>query len=186
MYLSLFRCYSYIILKVRLSPRCQNFLHNLEMTPEWAPHQGWEIILQWKLSDRGSWPSTLECIWVQCGIQRNQTVHQILYALNLHALPIMGLLFTSDLEGIRWCSKFTKGFSASNLLHQKWKEKNSNEWINEKPQKCMCIYSISFPVWEDLLKFDTTAWNSYWSTYCHTFAINELHLWWHRILKWSN
>ena len=34
LYLNTFRCYPYIILKVRLGPRCQYSLHNLEMTPE--------------------------------------------------------------------------------------------------------------------------------------------------------
>ena len=142
MYLSSFRCYPYIILKVRLGSHCQNSLHNLEMTPEWAPRQGWEIILQWKLSDRGSWPSTLECIWVQCGIQRNQMLRQILYALNLRALPIaliMGLLFTSDLEGIRWCSKFIKEFSASNstFITPKVERIVMNEWM--KSYKSACV-----------------------------------------------
>ena len=28
-------------------------------------------------------------------------------------------------------------------LHHKWKEKNySNEWLNEKPQKCMCMPNV--------------------------------------------
>ena len=77
--------------------------------------------------------------------------------------------------------------------------------MNEKPQKCMCMPKalvLFLPDWEDLLKFDTTAWNSYhWSIYCtsakvdslpmaiaqgRTFAINELDLWWHGILQWQN
>ena len=50
-------------------------------------------------------------------------------------------------------------------LHPKWKEKQ--KYSNEKPPKCMCMPKVSFPVWDDLLKFDTTAWNSYhWSIYC--------------------
>ena len=82
-------------------------------------------------------------------------------------------------------------------LYPKWKEKNEwmNEWRNENPQKCMCIPNVSFPAWKDLLKFDTTAWNSsHWSIYCasakvksysttialgYTFVINELDLQWH-------
>ena len=38
MYLNTFRRYPHIILKVRLGPRCQYSLHNLEMTPEGGPH----------------------------------------------------------------------------------------------------------------------------------------------------
>ena len=64
-----------------------------------------------------------------------------------------------------------------------------SEWINEKLKVYMCMFSISLLAWEDLLKFETAAWNSYhWSIYCasakvkscftaiawsKTFAINE-------------
>ena len=46
----------------------------------------------------------------------------------------------------------------------------SNKWMNEKPWKYTCMSNVamlrvSFPAWEDLLKFDTTAWISYhWSS----------------------
>ena len=29
--------------------------------------------------------------------------------------------------------------------------------MNEKPQMCMCIPTLSFQAWEDLLTFDTAA-----------------------------
>ena len=63
LYLSTLRCYPYIILKVRLGSCCQYPFHNLEMTPYTGPHQGRDTILQWELSNRASWPSTLvyEC-----------------------------------------------------------------------------------------------------------------------------
>ena len=45
-----------------------------------------------------------------------------------------------------------------------------NEWMNERKATKMDVYVqylISFQAWEDLLKFDTTTWNSYhWSIYC--------------------
>ena len=75
-----------------------------------------------------------------------------------------------------------------------------NEWKATKVHMHAQCFKISFPAWEDLLKFDTTAWNSNRSIYCasakvdpqrlhgamYTFAINELDLCWHRILQWPN
>ena len=41
-----------------------------------------------------------------------------------------------------------------------------NEWKATKVHIHVQGFSVSFPAWEDLLKFDTTAWNSYhWSIY---------------------
>ena len=33
-------------------------------------------------------------------------------------------------------------------------------------------FSVSFPAWEDLLKFDATAWNS-WSIYCASTKVES-------------
>ena len=71
-----------------------------------------------------------------------------------------------------WCILYTI-FSplliSQDKIHPKWIYEYMNEWMNERTNKrtyiCPC-FSVSFPVWEDLLKFDATAWNSYdWSIY---------------------
>ena len=43
----------------------------------------------------------------------------------------------------------------------------SSEWKATKLHVYALCLSVPFPAWEDLMKFDTTAWNSYhWSIYC--------------------
>ena len=45
-------------------------------------------------------------------------------------------------------------------------KKNCNEWKATKLHVHAQSFSVSFPAWEDLLKFDTTSWNSYhWNIY---------------------
>ena len=83
-----------------------------------------------------------ECNVVYKEIKQCKMLRQILYTLNLRALPIaliMGLLFTSDLEGIRWCSKFIKEFSASNstFITPKVERIVMNEWM--KSHKSACV-----------------------------------------------
>ena len=77
--------------------------------------------------------------------------------------------------------------------------KKKNRMNVEKVHMYVQCFSPFFQAWEDLLKFDTTAWYSYhWSIFAvkglslrgntlrlyRPFAINELALWWHRIVHW--
>ena len=41
-----------------------------------------------------------------------------------------------------------------------------NEWMKSHKVHVYFQYFSFFQVWEDILKFDATAWNSYWSIYC--------------------
>ena len=86
-------------------------------------------------------------------------------------------------------------------LHLKWKEKNySNEWMNEKPQKCMYMLNV--------LAFLSKPERTYWSLTPqletviievstvqalrwrgnprHLPSMNWTYIGWHRILQWPN
>ena len=49
-----------------------------------------------------------------------------------------------------------------------------NEWVKSHKSAYVECFSLSFQAWEDLLKFDTTAWNSYhWSIYCASVKVER-------------
>ena len=50
-----------------------------------------------------------------------------------------------------------------------------NEWKATKVHMHAQSFSTFIPAWEDLLKFETTAWNSYhWSICCPTAKVQSL------------
>ena len=52
-----------------------------------------------------------------------------------------------------------------------------NEWRKDEwtYEKFMCIPNVSFAAWDDLLKFDPTAWSIYqWSIYCASSKVQEV------------
>ena len=49
-----------------------------------------------------------------------------------------------------------------------------NEWKATKVHMHAHRFSIFLPAWEDLLKFDATAWSSYhWSIYCASAKVES-------------
>ena len=100
---SILRCYPYIILKVRLGPCCQYPLYNLEMTPEWGPHQGWDTILQWGIIRQENDAFNTCAIWYtnkSNGVKKK--LHQILHSLSLY---IFNKLLKSLGGKLGWCSR---------------------------------------------------------------------------------
>ena len=57
-------------------------------------------------------------------------------------------------------------------LINEWMNEWMNEWIKVHLHVQCC--SVSFPAWEGLRKFDTSAWNSYpWSIYCASAKVRS-------------
>ena len=55
-----------------------------------------------------------------------------------------------------------------------WMNEWTNEWKATKVHVHAHCFSVSFPALEDLLKFDTTAWNSYhWIIYCASAKVKS-------------